>query len=483
MGNRRCQMAFPTGRHNGAAPGGRTTPPSATSWRPATSTRANQCRQENTATNTQTATATAGAGGTATGGNAGPVQVVGDGAEGGSYGGNAYANGGDAEAYNSLENEQSNQISGRDSSRSPAPTGTAATTPPSATSWPPVTRRATTSATRATPPRTPRPPPRPVVPAARRRAGTPAPSRSSVTTQRAARTEATRTRTAATPRRTTASRTSSRTRSPGATARESGSDGEGNNNSAVCNQLATGDTWAPTSAGRRTPPRTRRPQPRPVVPAARRPAATPAPSQVVGDDAEGGSYGGNAYANGGDAEASNSLENEQSNQISGRDSSGSGYGWDGNNNSAICNQLATGNAFGDDQCHQSNTATNTQSATATGGAGGSATGGNAGPSQVVGDGSRGRLIRRQRVRERRRRRVVQQPRERAVEPDLRPRQPGVAPAGEVEGQEVEEVQQAVEVEQACEVEGVALRQVDAAETESKRDERRSRGVMPIEHLT
>ena len=79
---------------------------------------ADQCRQENTTTNTQTATATGGNGGTATGGNAGPVQVVGDGSEGSSYGGNAYANGGDAEASNSLENEQSNQISGRDSSGS-----------------------------------------------------------------------------------------------------------------------------------------------------------------------------------------------------------------------------------------------------------------------------------------------------------------------------------------------------------------------------
>jgi hypothetical protein len=76
---------------------------------------ANQCRQENTATNTQTATAPGGAGGTATGGNAGPVQVVGNSSQGASYGGDAYANGGDAEVYNNLENEQSNVLSGRDS--------------------------------------------------------------------------------------------------------------------------------------------------------------------------------------------------------------------------------------------------------------------------------------------------------------------------------------------------------------------------------
>ncbi len=68
-------------------------------------------QQSNTATNTQTAAATGGAGGSATGGNAGPSQF-------GSNGGNAYANGGDAAAHNSLENEQSNQTSGRDRSGS-----------------------------------------------------------------------------------------------------------------------------------------------------------------------------------------------------------------------------------------------------------------------------------------------------------------------------------------------------------------------------
>src|SRR5262245_20304416 len=62
----------------------------------------NQCRQDNTATNTQTATATGGAGGAATGGNGGPVQVVGNHSQGGSYGGDAYANGGNAEASNDL---------------------------------------------------------------------------------------------------------------------------------------------------------------------------------------------------------------------------------------------------------------------------------------------------------------------------------------------------------------------------------------------
>ena len=239
-----------------------------------------QCHQSNTATNTQSATATGGAGGTATGGNAGPVQVVGDDSEGGSYGGNAYANGGDAEASNSLENEQSNQISGRDSSSE---------------------------------------------------------------------------------------------------------SGEGNNNAAVCNQLATGDTNAANQCRQENTATNTQSATATGGAGGTATGGNAGPVQVVGDDSEGGSYGGNAYANGGDAEASNSLENEQSNQISGRDSSGSGYGWDGFNNSAICNLLATGNTFGDGQCHQSNTATNTQSATATGGAGGTATGGNAGPSQTTQD--------------------------------------------------------------------------------------------------
>jgi hypothetical protein len=74
--------------------------------------------QSNTATNTQSATATGGAGGSATGGNAGPSRFADDGSRGGSFGGDAYANGGRAESHNSLENQQSNQISGRDSSGS-----------------------------------------------------------------------------------------------------------------------------------------------------------------------------------------------------------------------------------------------------------------------------------------------------------------------------------------------------------------------------
>src|SRR5947207_6121 len=75
-----------------------------------------QCGQNNTATNTQTTTTTGGNGGTATGGNGGPVQVVGNHSKAGSYGGDAKANGGDAESHSRLDSGQSNQISGRDSS-------------------------------------------------------------------------------------------------------------------------------------------------------------------------------------------------------------------------------------------------------------------------------------------------------------------------------------------------------------------------------
>jgi hypothetical protein len=225
---------------------------------------------------------------------------VGDGSEGSSYGGNAYANGGDAEASNRLETEQSNQISGRDSSGS-------------------------------------------------------------------------------------------------------GYVGDGRNNSAVCNLLATGNTYAVDQCRQENTATNTQSATATGGNGGTATGGNAGPVQVVGDGSEGSSYGGNAYANGGDAEASNSLETEQSNQISGRDSSGSGYVGDGNNhsgdatnnsgegnnNSAVCNQLATGDTQGDGQCHQSNTATNTQSATATAGNGGTATGGNAGPSDVTGDGYEG----------------------------------------------------------------------------------------------
>ena len=74
--------------------------------------------QSNSATNTQTTTTRGGDGGTATGGNSGPSQAVGDGSRSGSRGGSAYANGGHAVSHNSLTNEQSNQVFGRNRSRS-----------------------------------------------------------------------------------------------------------------------------------------------------------------------------------------------------------------------------------------------------------------------------------------------------------------------------------------------------------------------------
>src|SRR6185503_3165578 len=57
------------------------------------------------------------------------------------------------------------------------------------------------------------------------------------------------------------------------------------------------------------------------------------------------------------------------------------------NNSADCIQQATGITLGSDQCHQSNTATNTQTTTTTGGPGGTAEGGISGPSEATGDGA------------------------------------------------------------------------------------------------
>ena len=356
---------------------------------------ADQCRQENTATNTQTATATAGAGGSATGGNAGPVQVVGNGSQGGSYGGNAYANGGDAEAHNSLENEQSNQISGRDSS-SESYVGAGNNNSD-------VCKQLATGNTQGN--------------------DQCHQSNTATNTQSATATGgAGGTATGGNGGPVQVVGDESEGGSYGGNAYANGGDAEahnsleneqsnqisgrdssgsdyngsdetsdsiGGNNSAVCNQLATGDTNAANQCRQENTATNTQSATATGGAGGSATGGNAGPVQVVGDDSEGGSYGGNAYANGGDAEAHNSLENEQSNQISGRDSSGSGYGWDGFNNSAICNLLATGNTFGDGQCHQSNTATNTQSATATGGAGGSATGGNAGPSQVVQDDHEG----------------------------------------------------------------------------------------------
>jgi hypothetical protein len=352
----------------------------------------NQCRQENTATNTQTATATGGAGGSATGGNAGPVQVVGNGSRGGSYGGDAYANGGDAEAHNRLDNEQSNQISGRDSSsESYAGVGNnnsdvckqlasgdtfgndqchqsnTATNTQTAT----ATGGAGGSATGGNGG------PVQVV-------GDDSQGYSSGGDAYANGGDAE----AHNSLENEQSNQISGRDSSGSGHNESDetmSDPTGNNNSAVCNQLATGNTNAANQCRQENTATNTQTATATGGAGGSATGGNAGPVQIVGNGSRGDSYGGDAYANGGDAESQNSLENEQSNQISGRDSSGSGFGWDGYNNSAICNLLATGDTFGNDQCHQSNTATNTQTATATGGAGGSATAGYAGPSQVVRD--------------------------------------------------------------------------------------------------
>ena len=139
------------------------------------------------------------------------------------------------------------------------------------------------------------------------------------------------------------------------------------NNSAVCNQLATGNTNAANQCRQENTATNTQSATATAGAGGTATGGNAGPVQVVGNGSQGGSYGGNAYANGGDAEAYNSLENEQSNQISGRDSSSESYVGEGNNNSDVCKQLATANTQGNDQCHQSNTATNTQSATATGG--------------------------------------------------------------------------------------------------------------------
>jgi hypothetical protein len=164
------------------------------------------------------------------------------------------------------------------------------------------------------------------------------------------------------------------------------------NNSAVCNQLATGNTYAANQCRQENTATNTQTTTTTGGNGGTATGGNAGPSQVVGDGSQGGSFGGDAKANGGDAESQSSLENEQSNQISGRDSFGEGYEGvlgEAGNNTAVCNQLATGDAQGDDQCHQTNTATNTQTTTTTGGDGGTADGGTAGPSEVTGTGYEG----------------------------------------------------------------------------------------------
>jgi hypothetical protein len=75
----------------------------------------NQCRQDNAATNVQVTTTRGGNGGVGIGGTSGPATATGDPAGASSEGGDANASGGDAKSRSSLDNDQSNQISGRDS--------------------------------------------------------------------------------------------------------------------------------------------------------------------------------------------------------------------------------------------------------------------------------------------------------------------------------------------------------------------------------
>jgi hypothetical protein len=282
---------------------------------------ANQCRQENTATNTQTATATGGAGGSATGGNAGPVQVVGNGSQGGSYGGDAYANGGDAEAHNSLENEQSNQISGRDSSSGSYVGG--------GNNNSDVCKQLATGNTQGND--------------QCHQSNTAANTQTATSTGGAG---GTATGGNAGPVQVVGN--GSQGGSYGGDADANGGDAEsrnsleneqsnqisgrdssgsgygwdGYNNSAICNLLATGNTFGDQCHQSNTATNT---QTATATGGAGGTATggNAGPSQVVDDDYEGGSYGGDAYANGGDAESRNSLENEQSNQLSGRDSQAS----------------------------------------------------------------------------------------------------------------------------------------------------------------
>lgn len=344
---------------------------------------ATQCRQDNTATNTQTTTTTGGNGGSATGGNAGPTQVTGTGSQAGSTGGSAYANGGDAESHSSLDSSQSNQISGRDSSLgSYVGAGNNVTD---------ICKQLATGNT-----------------AGNDQCHQSNTANNTQTTTTTGGNGGSATGGNGGPVQVVGDHSQGESSGGDAYANggyadsdsslenaqsnqisgrdSSGSDpvGEGDNNAAVCNQLATGNaagndqchqsntatnTQTTTTTGGNGGSAT---------------GGNGGPVQVVGDHSSAASYGGDAYANGGNAESWTSLDNQQSNQISGRDSSGSEYEGEGLNNAAVCNLLATGNVLAAFQCYQSNTATNTQTTTTRGGNGGEATGGSAGPAEVTG---------------------------------------------------------------------------------------------------
>jgi hypothetical protein len=352
-----------------------------------------QCGQNNTATNTQTATATAGNGGTATGGNGGPVQVVGNHSKASSYGGDAYANGGDAEAHNSLTNEQSNQISGRDSSlgsyvgagennaevcKQLATGNTAGNDQCHQSNTATNTQTATATGGNGGSATGGYGGPIEVVgnhPTAGSYGGDAyanggdAEAHNSLTNEQANQ---------------ISGRDSSGS-DPAWSHSTEETDSTGDNNAAVCNQLATGDTMGNNQCRQDNTATNTQTTTTNGGNGGTATGGNGGPVQVVGDNKEAYSYGGDAYANGGDAESWTSLKNEQSNQISGRDSSLGSYLVDGDNNAAVCNLLATGNVFANDQCHQSNTATNIQTTTTSGGNGGEATGGDAGPSEVTSD--------------------------------------------------------------------------------------------------
>jgi hypothetical protein len=283
---------------------------------------ANQCRQDNTATNTQTTSTTGGNGGTATGGNAGPTQVVGNGSQAGSFGGSAYANGGYAESHSSLDSDQSNQISGRDSSLgSDAGVGDnnsdvckqLATGDTQGNEQCHQSNTATNTQTTTT------------------RGG----NGGSATGGNAGPVQVVGDHSRGSSYGGDASANGGYADSHSSLENEqsnqisgrdsSGSDpeGVGNNNAAVCNQLATGNAQGNDQCHQSNTATNTQTTTTTGGNGGNATGGNAGPVQVVGDHSQGGSYGGDAYANGGYAESHNSLLNEQWNQISGRDSRGS----------------------------------------------------------------------------------------------------------------------------------------------------------------
>jgi hypothetical protein len=346
-----------------------------------------QCHQYNDSSVTQTCRdgealwatcATGGNGGTATGGNSGPGQ-------GSSYG-DASANGGKAKSHNSNHTTQGNQISGNNSSQGSDPPGgknnsavcnqlatgnTAGSSQCEQENYSDVTQEAKATGGKG----------------GTATGGAAGPSLAVGDGSQASSRGGNASANGGDAESANGNTTTQGNQISGNSSSQGSDPSGGKNNSAVCNQLATGNTTAGYQCEQENYSDVSQQANATGGNGGTATGGAAGPWLAVGDGSQASSQGGNASANGGNAESANGNHTTQGNQISGNNSSQGSDPPGGSNNSAVCNQLATGNTAADSQCEQENYSDVNQEAKATGGDGGMATGGVGGPSLVVGDGS------------------------------------------------------------------------------------------------